>query len=119
MAEVKGSLGLILWFLMVAVLAYAGVAVLSGFVGGIVIASAWFFIRSALQDFGVKDKLVNNMFLSAAGFALFAVSFELLSIALQPVMIMPWVNYLVSLGYVLSWITALVGSLKLAISTLY
>ncbi len=116
MAEVKGELGLLLWLLMVAILAYAGVSVTSGFVGGIVIASAWLFVRSALQSFGVKDKTVHNLFLSAAGFALFAASFELLLVAVQSIAGgMFWINYLISLGYVLSWITALVASLTLAV----
>lgn len=118
MAEVKGELGLLLWLLMVAILHYAGVSVTSGFVGGIVIAAAWLFVRGALQSFGVKDKLVNNLFMSAAGFALFAVSFELLSIAITPFVAMTWIQYLVSLGYVLSWITALIASLTLAIRSL-
>ena len=116
MAEVKGELGLLLWLLMVAVLAYAGVSLTSGFIEGIVVAAAWLFVRSALQNSGVKDKAVSNLFLSAAGFALFAASFELLLVAVQPVVAgMFWINYLVSLGYALSWIAAMVASLALAV----
>ena len=117
MAEVRGILGLLVWILVTAIAGWAGISLTSGFPAAIIIATAFLLVVDVLRYLKVNEKMVSSLFMSAAGFALFAAAFEVLKIGVSPFAgVVTYVNYLVSLGYVLSWICAVLAAIILAMS---
>ncbi len=117
MAEVKGILGLLVWVFVVAIANWAGVSLTAGFPAAMIIAMAFMLVVYALRDLKVNEKMVDNLFISAAAFALFAAAFEVLKVGVSSFAgVITYVNYLVSLGYVLSWICAVLAAIVLAMS---
>jgi len=117
MAEVRGILGLLVWILVTAIASWAGISLTSGFPAAMIIATAFFLTVDVLRYLKVNEKMVFSLFMSAAGFALFAAAFEVLKMGVSAFAgVVTYVNYLVSLGYVLSWICAVLAAIVLAMS---
>ena len=105
----KDTLPLLILFFVLALLNWAGIG-MTGFVGAILIAAFWFFmvpILSALKF----DKAVDGWFKKAGIWALFAASFALISGTFISTGTYAWATWLVQIGYILSWIFALIGSI--------
>ena len=86
---------------------------------GVVLALIWYYLLPHLEKIGA-DEMVKKFFIAAFAWTLFAVSATWLSITLalvgQPAGI--YVNALKALGYILGWISGLIGTLLLGIRKL-
>lgn len=111
MAEWKGAAPLLALLFAVAAFTWAGVPV-AGFWGYVTIAAAWLLVVPVLSTIGI-GKEVNKWFVSAGAFGLFSASFALLTglTSSLAVFSQKWAVVLVDIGLILSWITALIGSL--------
>jgi len=109
-------------------LLFAGIAAWSGlfnvpYIGealsGVFLALVWYYLLPYLEKVGA-DEMIKKFFVAAFAWTLFAVSVTWLSITLalvgQP--LETYVAALKALGYILGWVSGLIGTLLLGIRKL-